>query len=111
MRILVVGAGATGATVIRQLQKNPSIEVLVADARESPPAVRRGVIDRVDFVETLTPLNMEHLLRRASPDLVLMAVEVNDLLDARIPGADILARSLGEQLSMDSKWPVVSVHD
>ena len=110
MRILVVGAGATGSEVIEQLKKNPSIEILVADARPSPPAVRKGVIDKVDFTEALTPLNMEHMLRQASPDLVLLAAAPNDLIDARIPGADLLARSMYEQLAIDSKWPVVKAH-
>jgi ketopantoate reductase len=107
MRILVVGAGATGSAVIRQLQKNPSLKVLVADPRTDPPAVKEGLIRKVDYTEALTPLNMEHLLRRASPDLVLLATTARDLIDSRIPGADLLARSIDEELAAYARWPVV----
>ncbi len=109
MRILVVGAGSTGTGVIRQLKKNPSLEVVVADAREDPPAVREGVIESVDFNETLTPLNMEHLLLRAHADLVLIAASPKDFMDSRVPGAHVLASSLFEELASSSKWPLVRV--
>jgi hypothetical protein len=111
MRILVVGAGETGAAVIRQLKKNPAFEIVVADAREDPPAVRRGVIDRVDYRESLTPLNMEHLLKRVSPDLVLLAASARDLIDPRVPGADLLARALGQELATNPTWPVIPVDE
>ena len=109
MRILVVGAGDTGSKVIEQLKKNPAIEVLVADARDQPPAVRHGVIDKVDFTETLTPLNMDELLRKASADLVLLAAAPADLIDSRIPGARLLTQTLDEELALNATWPLVKV--
>jgi len=83
MRVLVVGAGKTGAGVLRQLQKNPRITVLTLDPRERPQALEEGIIEQVDYREALTPLNLKYVLDQAQPDLIILAAateEVNALV-------------------------------
>ncbi len=109
MRILVVGAGRTGVRVLRQLQKNPALTLLVTDAREAPEAVREGIIDRVDFQETLTPLTLRYLLDEAKPDLILMATTSEDLALGTSPGVDMLAESLRKEVAAISPVPVIQV--
>ena len=71
MRILVIGAGHTGAQVLHQLQKNPALTVMVADPHDRPYAVEQGIIASIDYRESLTPLTLEYLLEKSKPDLVL----------------------------------------
>lgn len=109
MRILVVGAGRVGARVLRQLQKNPALIVLVADARDAPQAVRDGIIDQVDFQEILTPLTLRYLLDQAKPDLVLLTTASEDLALGASPGVDILTESLRKEVAAMSPVPVIQV--
>jgi ketopantoate reductase len=109
MRILVVGAGQVGTRVLRQLQKNPALTILVADAREAPEAVRAGIIERVDFSETLTPLTLRYLLDQAKPDLVLLTTSSEDLALGKSPGMDILTESLRKEVAAMSPLPVIQV--
>ena len=57
MRVLVVGAGMVGARVLRQLKKNPRIEVVTVDPRDRPYAVEQGIIDDVTTTRSLTRLS------------------------------------------------------
>ena len=78
MRILVVGAGNSGALVLRQLQKNPSLDIITCDPSDEPYAVRQGIIGEVDIQETLTPLTLAYILDQAKPDLVLLTTSSED---------------------------------
>jgi dTDP-4-dehydrorhamnose reductase len=109
MKILVIGAGRTGAKVLRQLKKNPAIEVMTADPRREHFAVEEGIIERVDIHEALTPLTLETVLEQANPDLVLLAMATEDLGLGKAPGMEILADSLKEELSSLSRVPVIEV--
>ena len=53
MRIWLIGADQKGTEALRQLKKNPNIEVIVSDATDQPKAVTERVIAKVDYVETL----------------------------------------------------------
>lgn len=109
MRILVVGAGKVGASVIRQLQKNPSLILLTCDPHLEPAAVKEGVIDQVDIQETLTPLTLDYVLNKAEPDLVLLASASEDFGLGTAPGVDVMVDSLRRELASISKVPLVEV--
>jgi hypothetical protein len=72
MRIWLIGADQSGCNVLRQLRKNPEIEVIVSDATERPKAVAERLISRVDYVENVTSVNINQLARRVRPDLILI---------------------------------------
>jgi hypothetical protein len=109
MRILVIGAGRTGACVLRQLQKNPALTVLTADAHERPYAVAQGIIPAVDYRESLTPFTLDHVLAQAQPDLVLLTRAPNDLGLGAAPGMDLFADSLRHELMAISEVPMIEV--
>lgn len=109
MKVLVVGAGRTGARVIRQLQKNPDIEIVTADPRADSYAVRTGAIEAVDIREGFTPLTADFVLERAKPDLVLLATATEDLALGSAPGIDILAEALRKELAAASEIPLIEV--
>jgi len=109
MRVLVIGAGRTGSRVIRQLRKNPRIEIVTADPRPELYAVEKGVIEAVDIRETLTPLTLEHVLEQSRPDLVLLAMPTEDMGLGKAPGMEILADALREELAALAKVPIIEV--
>jgi len=109
MRVLVIGAGRTGAKVLRQLRKNPAIEVVTADPRQELYAVEEGIIEKVDIREALTPLTLKTVFEEARPDLVLLAMATEDLGLGKAPGVDILADALRDELVALSKVPVIEV--
>lgn len=107
--ILVVGAGRTGARVLKQLQKNEELRVVTLDPQPEPFAVREGIIDSVDFVEALTPLSLDYVLAKAVPDLILLTTTTEDLGLGTAPGMDVLADALRQELAAVSKVPVIEV--
>ena len=109
MRVLVVGAGRIGARVLRQLQKNPELTVLVLDPRENPHALQEGLISKVDIREALTPLTLEHVVAQAQPELILLTTTTQDLGLGKAPGLDLLADSLKEELAALAEVPVIEV--
>jgi ketopantoate reductase len=109
MRILVVGAGVTGAEVLRQLSKNPRLTILTLDPRVEPHAVKQGLVAAVDFKEALTPLTLDHVLAQAKPDLILLATSSADLGLGTTAGVDILASAMRYELTRISDVPVVEV--
>ena len=109
MRILVVGAGQVGSRVLRQLQKNPKLTILTVDPSETPFAVQEGIIKKVDILETMTPLTMEHILSQAHPDLVILTRTSADLGLGKVPGMDIFTDALQEELAAISEVPVIEV--
>ncbi|APG27855.1 hypothetical protein A7E78_08425 [Syntrophotalea acetylenivorans] len=109
MRVLVIGAGVTGANVLKQLQKNPAIEIVTADPRQEHHAVKEGIIDKVDIHEVLTPLTLKTVLDRTRPDLVLLAMAAEDMGLGKAPGIEILADALKQEISALSMVPVIEV--
>jgi hypothetical protein len=109
MKVLVVGAGRTGARVIRQLRKNPEIEFVTADPRENAFAVETGVIEAVDIQEGFTPLTVDYVLEKAKPDLILLATATEDLELGSAPGIDILAGALRKEMASASDIPLIEV--
>lgn len=109
MRILVVGAGRTGARVIQQLQKNPNIEIITADPRPDTYAVQEGLIEAVDILEGFTPLTVEFVLEKARPDLILLSTTTEDLGLGDAPGIDILADALRTEVASATDVPMIEV--
>lgn len=78
MRVLVIGAGKLGGRTIEQLRKNPELEIIVADYRDEPFALREGIIEKIDLKEHVTPLNIADVVEKVKPDLVLLARKAKD---------------------------------
>jgi saccharopine dehydrogenase-like NADP-dependent oxidoreductase len=109
MRVLVIGAGRTGTKVIKQLKKNPAIEIITADPREHLFAVDEDVIDHVDIREILTPLTLDTILQQSRPDIVLLAMPPEDMGLGKAAGIDILAEALHEEIAALSDVPIIEV--
>ena len=109
MRILVYGCGEAGTTVLRQLQKNPALDLITADPRERPAALESGLIDTVDIPEPLTPMNLDAIVAEWQPDLILLATTSSDLALGNAPGIDVMLDSLWTELATISEVPVIMV--
>ena len=109
MRILVVGAGEVGTQVLRQLKKNPSLEIVTCDASPEPRAVREGVVSEIDIQETLTPLTLAYILAKAKADLVLLTSTSEDFGLGTAPGVDVMVDSLKRELASISEVPLIEV--
>jgi hypothetical protein len=109
MRVLVIGAGQTGAQVIRQLRKDPQIEIFTADPRPEPKAVRDGLVEKVDITGVISPLTLEDVLERTGAQLVFMAMAAEEMALGTAPGVDILADALLDELASISEVPMIQV--
>ena len=109
MRILVVGAGRIGARVIRQLKKNAGLTLLTVDPREIPFAVKEGIIPSVTYNAKLTPIELEQIIEKCKPDLVLVTTSSEDIGRSGVPGIEILVESLRGELEATSKVPIIAV--
>ncbi len=78
MKALVIGGGALGIRVIKQLRKNDKFQIIVADYREDCQAVKEGVIERVDILQHLTPLNVGECCDNVAPDIIFLCREARD---------------------------------
>ncbi len=107
MRVLVIGAGKTGATVIEQLRKNPDIATITVDPREETYALEEKITDEVDIQQEITPITLEHIIEKVKPHLVLLTMSTEDMGLGKAPGVDILADSLKEELASISGVPVI----
>ena len=109
MTVLVVGAGRTGAQVLRQLSKNPALKVVTLDPRESPHAVEKGIIENVDYKEALTPLTLDHVLRECKPALILLTSTAEDMGLGSSAGIDLFSDALREEVATIADVPVIEV--
>ena len=99
MRIWLIGAEQAGATILRQLKKNREIEVVVSDTIDRPRAVVDQVIAKVDFVETVTPANINQLSRRIRPDLILIDHSATQRALSRVTGGMAFAESIQDEIA------------
>ncbi len=107
MRIWLIGAGTIGAATLRQLQKNPDIDVVVSDPSPRPLAVREGLIDKIDYQETVNSVNINHLARRIRPDLILLSPPEGGVGLGALEGGQALAQALNYEISAHSEYPVI----
>ena len=109
MIVLVVGAGKTGAEVLRQLSKNSNLRILILDPRDDPYAIREGIISSVDYKEPFTPLTLDSIVRNAHPDLILLSSSPQDLGLGDAAGIDIFSAALQDELATIADVPVIQV--
>ncbi|MCC6453405.1 MAG: hypothetical protein IT328_00530 [Caldilineaceae bacterium] len=106
MRVWLIGAGQIGTAALRQLQKNDEINVVITADSDRPQAVKEGVIDKVDFVETVTAVNMNTLARRIRPDLILVDPAALNVL-SRVSGGAAFNQSMIEEMRASSDYPCI----
>ena len=109
MRIWLIGADRTGVSVLQQLKKSQAIEVVVSDVSERPRAVADKVIPMVDYVETVTPININHLAKRIRPDLILIDRGAAERMLSRITGGVEFAQSIQEEIAAASEVPCLVI--
>ena len=108
--ILVIGAGKVGAKVLLQLKKNPKIEVKTLDSRETPFAVVEGIIDSVDYIAELIPIELKPLIESIAPSIVLVTTSREDISRSNVPGLEILVDSLRQELELTVDVPIIAVN-
>lgn len=106
MRVWLIGAGQVGSNVLRQLQKNDEIHVIVSADNERPQAVKDELIAKVDYVETVTTVNLNTLARRIRPDLILIDPSALNALN-RVSGAAAFNQSMLEEMVVSSEFPCI----
>jgi saccharopine dehydrogenase-like NADP-dependent oxidoreductase len=106
MRIWLIGAGQAGTEALRQLQKNDEIDVIVTSDSDQPQAVKEEVIAKVDYVETVTAVNMNALARRIRPDLILVDPAVLNVL-SRVSGGAAFNQAMLKELVISSDFPCI----
>lgn len=109
MRIWLVGADQAGTAVLRQLRKNPAIEVVVSDSTERPRAVTERVIDRVQYVESVNSVNINQLARRLRPDLIVIDRGALQKGLGRVPAGAAFVESLQEEMAAASEFPCLVI--
>lgn len=107
MKVMVIGLGRGGAQVLRQLKKNPRIEIVTVDPRERPFALEQGIVEEIDVREPLTPLNLEHVVAQIEPEMILLTRSADDLQLGATAGMDLLADSLRAELRAISSVPMI----
>ena len=109
MRVLVVGAGLVGARVLRQLKKNPRIEVVTVDPRDRPYAVEQGIIMDVDYHAELNTVELKETLSKVRPDLVLVTTSKEDMARTGVSGLEVLVTALRNELEATAGVPIIAV--
>ncbi len=105
MRIWLIGADEDAIDALRQLRKNANIEVIVSASEETPLAVQKGVLNKVDFVETVTQVNINRLAHRVRPDLILIDPTEGKRNYGWVEGGMALADALTYEIARASDYP------
>ena len=109
MRIWLIGAGRMGSAVLRQLSKNPNIEIVVSDTQPQPKAIQEGVLNELDFVERVTPININEVAKRIQPDLILIATGSGLHSYANLSGGVAMADALNYEIATSSNYPCLVI--
>ena len=107
MRIWLIGASSAGTEAIRQLKKSSQIDLVVSAQSPDPRAVREKVIDKVDHVESVTPVNINSLARRTRPDLILIDSSASSYRGKS--GGSALSQALTYEIAASSEFPCVII--
>ncbi|MBE2238934.1 MAG: hypothetical protein IAE81_14175 [Caldilineaceae bacterium] len=107
MRIWLIGADQAGTSALKQLRKNPEIQVVVSDAIPRPKAVEQRVIGQVDFIESVTPLNINQLVKRVRPDLILLDRGAIQRAFSRLSEGFAFAESIQNEIAAASAIPCI----
>jgi hypothetical protein len=104
MRIWLIGADQIGTDTLRQMKINRNVEVVVSDPTEQPKAVMDKVIAKVDYVETVSPININTLARRVRPDLILIDPGA-DKRNLRLSGGMAFSDAINTEIAAASEYP------
>jgi hypothetical protein len=107
VRIWLIGASRAGTEAIRQLRKSAQIDLIVSAPSPDPLAVRERVLEQVDHVETVTPVNVDSLARRIRPDLILLDSSASSYR-GRTGGSE-LSQALTYEIALASEYPCVII--
>ena len=107
MRIWLIGGGQASVKVVRQLQKSADMELIVSAPVERPPIVQQGLIDQVDYVEVVTPLNINAQARRVRPDFIFLDADAASF--SRGTGGSALLQALAEESAAASTYPCLVI--
>lgn len=105
MRVWLIGADVAGSNALRQLRKNPEIEIVVSDSTDRPKAVSDRVLDHVDYVESVTSININQLARRVRPDLILIDRGALQRAIGRVSGGVTFVEALQNEIAATSEFP------
>lgn len=105
MRVWLIGADVAGSSALRQLRKNPEIEIVVSDSTDRPKAVSDRVLDHVDYVESVTSININQLARRVRPDLILIDRGALQRAIGRVSGGVTFVEALQNEIAASSEFP------
>lgn len=105
MRVWLIGADIRGIQALRQLAKNQRVDVIISDINEQPRAVSDGIIDRVDYVERVTSLNINHIARRVQPDLILIDAGALERNWGHVTGGSALSEAMTQEMATVSEYP------
>jgi hypothetical protein len=105
MRVWLIGADEDAINALRQLRKNLKIEIVVSASEETPLAVQKGVLEKVDFVETVTQVNINRLAHRVRPDLILIDSAEGKRSYGWVDGGMVLADALTNEIARASDYP------
>lgn len=105
MRIWLIGAEDAAIDALQQLRKHNDVEIYVSAPIERPKAVTEGVIDRVTYVEYVTPVNINVLARRIRPDLILVDPTADERNYGRVAGGMAFSEALTYELVNASDYP------
>lgn len=109
MRIWLIGADQAGAEALRQFQKNAAIEVFVTDMIDRPRAVTDRIIDKLDALENVTPMNVNSLARRIRPDLILIDSSAAKRNLMRLSGGMVYAEALQNEIAATADYPCIII--
>jgi FlaA1/EpsC-like NDP-sugar epimerase len=109
MRIWLIGAGQAGSEALRQFQKNPGIEIFVTDMIDRPKAVTDRIIDKLDAVENVTPMNVNTLARRIRPDLILIDSSALKRNLTQLSGGMVYAEALQNEIAATADYPCIVI--
>ncbi|MCX6042166.1 MAG: hypothetical protein NTV69_13595 [Caldilinea sp.] len=107
MRVWLIGADAAGTAALRQLQKNRNIQVVVSDAIPNPRAIEQRAIAQIDYVESVTPLNINQLAKKIRPDLILLDRGAIQRAFSRISEGFAFAESIQQEIAAASEIPCI----
>lgn len=105
MRVWLIGADEDAINALHQLRKNSDIEIIISASEETPLAVQNGVLDKVDFVETVTQVNINQLAHRVRPDLILIDSAEGKRSYGWVDGGMVLADALVHEIARSSDYP------
>lgn len=105
MRVWLIGADQAAIDALEQLRKHPDLELFVSAQMASPPAVQTGILERVNYVETVTSVNVNTLARRIRPDFILIDATADAKAYGRVSGGMAFSEALTSEIARASEYP------